>query len=178
MIIDFADIARETIKYTMDDIAREMMKYIMDDVLNEVQKNKSYVGMIIASRTLDTEEKVKNFYGGEKWERIRGRTLVGAADDFPIGTEGGEKEHVLSWDEMPRHDHKTTYDLGCLGLILKWDGKRTDDGRFWGCPLGDVNYGSGGAFALNCLRTDHSGWGAAHNNMPPYKVCYIWERIE
>ena len=56
MIIDLADVAKETIKYTMDDI------------LNEVQKNKSYVGMIITSRTLDTEEKVKNFYGGEKWE--------------------------------------------------------------------------------------------------------------
>ena len=70
MIIDFADIARETIKYTMDDIAREMMKYIMDDVLNEVQKNKSYVGMIIASRTLDTEEKVKNFYGGKNGKEL------------------------------------------------------------------------------------------------------------
>ena len=40
MIIDFADIARETIKYTMDDIAREMMKYIMDDVLNELWRRK------------------------------------------------------------------------------------------------------------------------------------------
>ena len=119
MIIDLADVAKETIKYTMDDI------------LDEVQKNKSYVGMIIASRTLDTEEKVKNFYGGKKWERIRGRTLVGAADDFPIGTEGGEKAHVLSWDEMPRHNHKTTHNLGFNGLILKWD-NRSENGNYWG----------------------------------------------
>ena len=178
MIIDFADIARETIKYTMDDIARETMKYIMDDILNEVQKNKSYVGMIIASRTLDTEEKVKNFYGGEKWERIRGRTLVGAADDFPIGTEGGEKEHVLSWDEMPRHDHKTTTPLSSGGVILNWDDKPDNRGVYWGYTQGDPSFKSGGIFCLNNLRTDHSGWGAAHNNMPPYKVCYIWERIE
>ena len=178
MIIDLADIARETIKYHMGDIARETMEYIMDDVLNEIQKSKSYVGMIIASRTLDTEEKVKNFYGGKKWERIRGRTLVGAADDFPIGTEGGEKEHVLSWDEMPRHDHKTTTPLSSGGAILNWDGKQDETGRFWGYPFHDGNYGSSGIFCLNALRTDHSGWGAAHNNMPPYKVCYIWERIE
>ena len=162
MIIDLADVAKETIEYTMDDI------------LNEVQKNKSYVGMIITSRTLDTEEKVKNFYGGEKWERIRGRTLVGAADDFPIGTEGGEKEHVLSWDEMPRHDHQTSY---ARGVLLNWDGNEYN-GYFWGYPRGEGNYKSSKALALNDLRTDHSGWGAAHNNMPPYKVCYIWERIE
>ena len=136
MIIDLADIAKETIKYTMDDI------------LDEVKKNKSYVGMIIASRTLDTEEKVKNFYGGEKWERIEGRTLVGAGAGFSIGTE-------------------------CL---LKLNGTR--GGVYWGYQRGCGEYGSNDVYILDSLRTDHTGGGAAHNNMPPYKVCYIWERIE
>ena len=156
MIIDLADVAKETIKYTMDDI------------LDEVQKNKSYVGMIIASKTLDTEEKVKNFYGGKKWERIRGRTLVGAADDFPIGSEGGEKEHVLSWDEMPRHNH---------GINKNF--------RF-GIPTyeqeGPEGISSGGSHFVrevyDPFYISDSGNSRPHNNMPPYKVCYIWERIE
>ena len=165
MIIDLADIAKETIKYTMDDI------------LDEVKKNKSYVGMIIASRTLDTEEKVKNFYGGEKWERIEGRTLVGAGAGFSIGTEGGEKEHVLNVNEMPRHDHKTTTPLGDgPGCLLKLNGTR--GGVYWGYQRGCGEYGSNDVYILDSLRTDHTGGGAAHNNMPPYKVCYIWERIE
>lgn len=164
MIIDLADIVRETIKYTVEDI------------LDEVKKNKSYVGMIITSRTLDTEEKVKNFYGGEKWQRIKGRTLVGAGGSFPIGTEGGEKEHVLNVNEMPMHDHKTTTPLGGSGYILKGDGAR--GGEYWGYPRGCGEYGSTGVYILEILRTDHTGGGAAHNNMPPYTVCYIWERIE
>ena len=171
MIIDFADIARETIKYTMDDIARETMKYIMDDVLNEVQKNKSYVGMIIASRTLDTEEKVKNFYGGEKWERIRGRTLVGAADDFPIGTEGGEKEHVLSWNEMPRHSHNIKTNARFTVANIQGTGISA-------IPSEEPGWGSRAPAHWYELWNEESGEGWAHNNMPPYKVCYIWERIE
>ena len=159
MIIDLADIAKETIKYTMDDI------------LNEVKKSKSYVGMIIASRTLDTEEKVKNFYGGEKWERIKGRTLVGTSNDFPIGTEGGEKAHVLNVNEMPSHNHpihanarftvSNNYGNGRSGIPNEVPG--------WGSlvPAHWFEFWNG-----------DSGGNQAHNNMPPYTVCYIWERIE
>lgn len=156
MVVDLADIARETIKYTLEDI------------LDEVKKNKSYVGMIIASRTLDTEEKVKNFYGGEKWQRIRGRTLVGAGDDFPIGTEGGEKEHVLSWHEMPRHSHGVHkhFRFGIAAFE-----QQAGEG-----------IGKGGthrvAEVYEPFSVAESGENWAHNNMPPYKVCYIWERIE
>lgn len=160
MIIDLADIARETIKYTVNDI------------LNEIQKNKSYVGMIIASRTLDTEEKVKNFYGGEKWERIEGRTLVGAADDFPIGAEGGEKEHALSWDEMPVHSHALTSNA-YFTVSNNQGGTGTS-----GIPSSNPIWGQYGNAHWYELRIEPSGGNKPHNNMPPYKVCYIWERIE
>ena len=159
MIIDLADVAKEAIKYTMDDI------------LNEVQKNKSYVGMIITSRTLDTEEKVKNFYGGEKWERIRGRTLVGAADDFPIGTEGGEKEHVLSWDEMPRHSHNLTANAHFTVANNQGCGRSA-------IPSEEAGWGSIWKAHWYTLWIEDSGNSRPHNNMPPYTVCYIWERIE
>lgn len=159
MIIDLADIARETIKYTVNDI------------LDEVKKNKSYVGMIIASRTLDTEEKVKNFYGGEKWKRIEGRTLVGAAADFPIGAEGGEKAHVLNVNEMPRHTHKIITSAS-FTVGNGW-GSGTS-----GIPVNQPNWGSIRNAHWYEIWAEDSGGNQAHNNMPPYTVCYIWERIE
>ena len=172
MIIDLADIVKETIKYTMDDISREMIKYAMDDILNEVQKHKSYVGMIIASRTLDTEEKVKNFYGGEKWERIEGRTLVGAGAGFSIGTEGGEKEHALAWDEMPVHSHG-------LSANSRFTVSNIPGGTgISGIPNGAPVWGQYGNAHWYELWVGESGANKPHNNMPPYKVCYIWERIE
>lgn len=41
---------------------------------------KSYVGMIIHSTTLESEEAVKAMYGGKKWEKVGGQFLIG--DDY------------------------------------------------------------------------------------------------
>lgn len=115
----------------------------------------SYVGMIIHSTTLDTEAKVKAFYGGTTWVKIEGRFLLGTSSAHAIGSTGGEETHVLTINEMPSHNH------GYVKLSGSASNKDTASGSTWG--EADAT-------------TGNRGGNQAHNNMPPYKTVYIWER--
>lgn len=42
---------------------------------------------------------------GGTWNQIKDKTLVGCGEDFIAGSIGGEIEHTLTTDEMPRHRH-------------------------------------------------------------------------
>ena len=79
---------------------------------------KSYVGMIIHSTTLESEEAVKAMYGGKKWEKVGGQFLIG--DDYKkttqgsstiiggkylAGATGGSETVTLNIKQIPRHTH-------------------------------------------------------------------------
>ena len=125
---------------------------------NDLTALKSHVGMIIQSTTLDTEAKVIAIYGGTTWTKIEGRFLLGASEDYAVNSTGGEATHTLTIDEMPAHTHNYT---------RLWP----NGGKYWGNPDGSNWLGS------NTVSTTSTGGGQAHNNMPPYKAVYIWERI-
>lgn len=42
---------------------------------------------------------------GGAWNQIKDKTLVGCGENFAAGSIGGEIEHTLTIDEMPRHNH-------------------------------------------------------------------------
>lgn len=101
------------------------------------------------------------FFGGT-WERIaKGKTLVGVDEsdsDFNASSKtGGEKEHTLTIDEIPKHRHQQqqyTYVGG---------GSQTGtSGGGW--------YGQGTSY------TNYVGEDKSHNNMQPYYTCYIFVR--
>ena len=98
------------------------------------------------------------FIGGT-WTALTGRVLVGAGTDFAAGTTGGEKSHVLTVAEMPAHKHPST-----VPNLLQ--------NRVTG--TGGTDYG----FITDGSWTDSgsAGGGAAHENMPPYRSVYMWER--
>lgn len=99
-------------------------------------------------------------WGGE-WEKLMDKFLVGAGNEYAIGTEGGEKEHTLTIDEMPSHTHA-------------WAG-------YWRTPnSGSYQAQSAERISTDPLRdpsTDARGGDQAHNNMPPYIAVNIWKRI-
>lgn len=117
-------------------------------------------------------------YLGFTWERIAsGKMLVGidsADTDFnTIGKTGGEKEHTLTINEMPAHSHKlqgntnVVFDESSTYPYLLASAKR-------GYTIGDsVVFGSG--YTIN--DTTNTGGGQSHNNMPPYQVVALWQRI-
>lgn len=101
-------------------------------------------------------------YLGFTWERIAsGKMLVGIdstdTDFNTIGKTGGEKEHTLTIDEMPSHTHTVNYSGGAgtsTGVTAMGD------------QLGTSN-----------SIVQARGGGQSHNNMPPYQVVALWQRI-
>lgn len=107
-------------------------------------------------------------YGGE-WEKIEDRFLWATGETTSItytkdgktvtksltaGSVGGEIEHTLTTDEMPKHSHK-----GWVGSDLAQDANA--------CFMGYNNYQ---------YRQEEAEVGGSqpHNNMPPYKAMYMW----
>ena len=119
----------------------------------------SYVGMIIHSSTLDTEAKVKAFYGGTSWTAIEGVFLLGTSSAHAIGSTGGEETHTLTIAEMPSHSHDVS-----SGATVFANGGANDVSQ------------TAGSRTYTYLGINNTGGGQAHNNMPPYKTVYIWER--
>lgn len=132
------------------------------------------VGAVYISVT-DTDP--ATLFGGT-WERIaQGRFIIGAgankanttnywgsypagAENFPAGEMGGETTHKLTVDEMPSHSHS---------IRFEWSNEKR-----WGIPQTGVDCNNGVDFGAT---TGSAGGDKAHNNMPPYLVCYMWARV-
>lgn len=97
---------------------------------------------------------------GGTWERIGGSFLLGADTTYTAGSTGGEAEHTLTADEMPRHNHDVD-NLNASGNATPFMTVQAQDKRGFG---GNV-------------QTMYAGGGKAHNNMPPYLAVYMWKRV-
>lgn len=71
---------------------------------------------------------------------------------YEIGSYGGEKEHTLTIEEMPIHDH---------GIDVNESDSGNNNRKIQGGNLENPVE----------KKTKESGGGQAHNNMPPYFVC-------
>lgn len=83
---------------------------------------------------------------------------MGAGSSYSAGATGGEATHTLTVNEMPSHQHGLSMDSGA--------------GSSYGIPVSTK--ATGGSYAGYMFNT---GGSAAHNNMPPYLVVYMWKRI-
>lgn len=94
-----------------------------------------------------------------------GKFLVGldsGDSSFDVAEEtGGEKTHTLTTAEMPSHTHTVVEDNNTGASFL--DPANLQVG-ITGSPLGNGT-------------TSSTGGGGAHNNLPPYIVCYMWKRV-
>lgn len=111
---------------------------------------------------LSTPEKVAAFYGYGTWERYGvDRVTIGAGGEYAAGSTGGEKEHTLTIEEMPNHNHS----------VMSTYGQSTSQTFY---PLQMLT--KSGEFAdMNAIF--HSGGSQPHNNMQPYIGAYKYRRI-
>lgn len=104
-----------------------------------------------------------SIFGGT-WEQIKDRFLLAAGSTYSAGSTGGSATHKLTVNEMPSHTHS----MYSPGLNV-----RIDSGVNWENNWPVLYDGAGDNEAI----IKPSGGDAAHNNMPPYLVVYIWKRI-
>lgn len=128
------------------------------------------------------------FGGGySKWKRIEGRFIYGASENRPIGQTGGEESHQLTTEEIPAHSHSMSTTGNHSHTFQR--NKGTDDNNFSGHIANRVAANDTGDDASHDNVTtstsgnhshtvNNTGGSQAHNNLPPFAVYAIWERIE
>ena len=80
--------------------------------------------------------------------------------NFEVLSQGGEREHILTGEEMPSHQHYSSAENKEVMCDYGTEKK-------WGCEIGNT---SGFTAAGGGFMTSYSGGDKAHNNMPPYIV--------
>ena len=136
----------------------------------------------IGSVYISTQSTNPSILFGGKWvQTCKSRALVGAGSNiantdsnygtYAAGTLNlqagellGEISHKLTVAEMPSHNHqiKTNND--------DWNNSPN------GGKYGTTHDGANSWYNTNWY-TENSGGNAAHNNMPPYIVVYVWKRV-
>jgi len=92
------------------------------------------------------------------WSAIgEGRVLLGAGGGYTAGATGGTATETLTISQIPSHTH-----------FSGWYGPRGADGY---ADIFASNHPGDGA-----VNTGSAGGGAAHNNLQPYLVVYMWKR--
>lgn len=135
------------------------MRELMVEIYANAKLEAHPVGSVYISET-DTEP--ETLFGG-KWTRIKDQFLLAAGDTYTAGDAGGEAAHKLTVSEMPSHSHGND-----TGYYLVHRFSQSNKGP---SPLGTT-----GKWVDSTGYTSYTGGNAAHNNMPPYKVYYMWVR--
>lgn len=111
---------------------------------------------------------------GGTWERLKDRFLLAAGDSYTNGATGGEANHTLTEEEMPKHDH-TVRTTRAESYPAYWHsnhtgGTNSSTGWAYLSTAGSENGGVGS------LYVEKVGGSKAHNNMPPYLAVNMWKR--
>lgn len=119
----------------------------------------------IGSIIIQEESIDRSDFLGFVWEpTLSGVTIVGldtTQEEFnEIGKTGGEKEHTLTVNETPSHNH---------GTLVEGQGGSSN------YALRVLSTGAGGGF--NASYSNSAGGDQPHNNLPPYQVVVFWKRI-
>ena len=100
--------------------------------------------------------------GNNGTPNLTDRFVLGAGNNYAVGSTGGEATHTLTIDEMPSHSHSYTSPLIGSGGVGSGDYYSND------VHMKPSN---------NSATTTENGNSLPHNNMPPYyALCYIMKK--
>lgn len=107
----------------------------------------------------------QTFFGGT-WYRIQDRFLLAAGSTYNAGGTGGSATHTLTTAEMPYHNH-----------VVKVSTQESISSDAAWRVAGETAY-SDHLVESAIENVKDTGGNAAHNNMPPYLVVYMWKRTK
>lgn len=141
------------------DKGSKIIKQAFNELIDELNSNLYPVGF----RMFVNNDNDYTNHLGFKWKKVaKGKVLVGKDENDTyfntLGKTGGEKEHIITINEMPKHNH----------AINTANGQGSME---WGYQFA---YGNDSGY--NGMLS-YAGEGKAHNNLQPYEVVNIWERI-
>lgn len=146
----------------------EQIQNVKDDVISPLDVYP--VGAIYIS-TKSTSP--ASLFGGS-WTQLQNRFLLGAGSSYTAGATGGAATVTLTTSQIPSHNHEFQYSTN--GGSSWYGATMGRDGSYSDTPyLGTKS--SVEEFASYQVRISKTGGGSSHNNMPPYQVVYMWERI-
>jgi hypothetical protein len=147
-------VQRDSEKYDLESYVKMLSNAVLNEQRSNLLKDIYPIGSIYISVSSTSPQIL---FGGT-WTKLKDRFLLGDGDTYKSSQTGGSATHTLTIEEMPKHAH--------------WGAAR---------PSYDVKGGTHPSAVMddnkiNYIETNSAGSGAAHNNMPPYLVVYMWKR--
>lgn len=205
--IDVASV-RNDLEMSSNDNATSIRKelsdvnYSLSSKIDEMKANFLNTIYPIGSIYMSMVETNPSKYFGGSWIEIEDTFLLASGKTYSCGSTGGESEHTLSMEESPEHTHESI--IGKSGDHTHGPGSlrgkyrlyaEDENGKYFGAikhtisGIGElINFD--GATMLTVGNTsasgDHThkielskeGKNKPHNNMPPYLVVHMWQRIK
>ena len=104
---------------------------------------------------------------GGTWEPIQDTFLWCAGPKHAAGATGGEETHTLTNEEMPSHSHQYNR---LPQQYANTDLSNPEQANF--------NASVRAASNTEYVQTWNTGGNQPHNNMPPFKSVYAWQRVK
>lgn len=125
------------------------------------------IGYIYITEGISSVDEMNERFTGTEWEKIEGRFLLGEGWSFsaedgekyqwsPVGGLGGSPYVTLTVEQMPAHSHQ------------QHRGRSGSNTGYGNSQYEDSNWGG---------STSTVGGGKSHENMPPYRIVYMYKRI-
>lgn len=148
-----------SIETTVMGLKKPVLNDMKGDTIAELAANFELIAALYPIGTIYQSTKNVNpstFIKDTTWSPISGRVLVAQSTDFPAGTTGGAKEVTLTAQALPKTPASLVYsNTNASHLSL-------------------TSYVTGPGWVGGDVENLHGG--KAHENMPPYKSVYMWER--